>query len=529
MAHYDVSFLSASMQHGSKISRAVFGAMSGGKLSAKYSVWSKLTDAERDVYLKETHELAHHSLFVSTPIGVLNWRIEQVLSRDIGWVLHKLDTMGIDVPESVTPCNYLFSENFYSEITDKSKYSDSSVILFILETIQMIDDLYRFRRIVFGRLSSEDLSMSVRDMIDLMNSVYSWLHDRCDANFVRHWHSNLPLDTPLFDHAAPFNAQNIAEAHAVSAELFRLRAIGDLDLFDRRLEDLRLGVHRTVLAQCDGYPSDGDGAQFSPYFVQQMCLLSFCGPVDVRAGERESALIEEALPWFRLPFVRDLSSDAVLSSMRNLFELSNNPLIGPGSQWMQFRSTPKTTDLDEVEGILDQIDPGEFLLSVTSMGIDLQILQIHRGISANYRFLSGIMSDAIREQDPAFEYKGIDFDEWNCEMIGTVPIIEYSDILLLNAVDMDEHYSDHVIAETGWFEFFRGPVRQAFAIFLAGSSSRYNAAAYFGHFLPDYGAFVERLAATFGLQKVTMLDGLVQLLYREANVGGIKREWVTFV
>ena len=149
---------------------------------------------------------------------------------------------------------------------------------------------------------------------------------------------------------------------------------------------------------------------------------------------------------------------------------------------MQFRSTPKTTDLDEVEGILDQIDPGEFLLSVTSMGIDLQILQIHRGISANYRFLSGIMSDAIREQDPAFEYKGIDFDEWNCEMIGTVQIIEYSDILLLNAVDMDEHYSDHVIAETGWFEFFRGPVSQAFAIFLAGSSSRYNAAAYFGHF-----------------------------------------------
>ena len=100
---YDVSFFAASIGHTIDQSRSVFERLTGGQLSDFREAWRGMSADDRRAYLLEQHEFAHHALMFSTPAGVLNWRINQIISRDIQWILRKCADYGVSFPSGTPP------------------------------------------------------------------------------------------------------------------------------------------------------------------------------------------------------------------------------------------------------------------------------------------------------------------------------------------------------------------------------------------------------------------------------------------
>ncbi|MYM26271.1 hypothetical protein GTP46_26935 [Duganella sp. FT135W] len=183
---YDISFLAASVRHDFSLSKHLDKKLTGGLLSTFSSAWAQCDPTEKKAYLLEQHELAHHALMYSTPAGVFNWRLNQTIFRDILFVLKKYKEASGHFPEFQSP------RSFFNRVTWKGAFradvdpQSAQTKAYVIHTIEALEKLIQLRAIFFGNGAATKYSeLTMGELVNLMNSSYAYLMDRCDCSLVR--------------------------------------------------------------------------------------------------------------------------------------------------------------------------------------------------------------------------------------------------------------------------------------------------------------------------------------------------------
>lgn len=508
---YDVSFLAASIRHTLERSQEVFGRLSGGLLSEFADVWKTLSDDERQAFLLENHEFAHHALMFSTPAGVLNWRINQVISRDVQWILYKAATYGVAFPPGVPP-QEIVSTRAWQVAFKRRADVDRETKQELLRTITSLEDLIRLRRILFepgAATSFADLTFG--ELLDLLKRCYAYLSDRCDIRFCKDWRTNLPRSTRVFPEGGAFNLVDIAEVHAIAMELFVLRAVGDVAGLERRLERARQGPYGAALDVAVAATGEANELGVAPHRIQLLSLIAFSSALDMPPGDVKTICLEEALPWWRFTSGEAFTARTYIDALKNCFSASVEPLVGQGSCWLQVADVPWPPAASPRADAL----PGHFM-TLSALGLDRQIHAIHQGARLNWRYLATQLEQSFggRHQE---EFDRLTPEAWRGELQNAVLLVEYNDNLQFRYADYRELYppgSPHRVALRS-LDRYGEPAYQLMGQLLNGAVPRIMYAAYAGRLLPRLGILEPKVAAYFedasiGANTVSMLESLLE-------------------
>jgi len=498
---YDVSFFAASVAHSIDTSRRVFDVMSGGMLSQRKSQWSGLSDEDRFAYLLETHEMAHHGLFFSTTAGSLIWRLNQVISRDCGYLMSFCEKRNITFVGPGIP-----RENFKSPVWRlaflEGANSPEEAIrrAYCLSVFEALEKTVRFKSILISK--KPDTLVTVGEFVELANFVYAYLEDRCERPFVTAWKSKRSAAEPLFEHGHAYNLTDIAECQAISAELHTLRALDDLERFSQRVTAASNGPYRTAFDVGRTLAKTQDKFCFSPHYMSVNALTALCGAIDTVSPESSrERYIEDEFPWFRFRSWADGQGPLFRTSIENLFDWAQQPLIGQGANWLKFY------DWEQVEGI-DRVN--QYLASVASLGLDMQIYSMHQGAMLNMRFLATVLADA---SPGSARPPGADLNpgDWMNQTRLAIHMIEYDDGLLFDGLDLDELYpTEHPIRQLAAFDLMQSPVFQLMAHIINGTSARNQFASFYWRQVPKLDIIRPKLDKHFGAG--SMADELSDML-----------------
>jgi hypothetical protein len=497
---YDISFFGASIGHTVGLSRDVHQRMEG-QLSQLGPQWQATEGPERKAYLLELHETSHHALMYSTPAGVLLWRLNQTISRDIGWIFRKLEELGVELAQHQTPERCVASPEWQAAFAAKSSIHPV-VRDYVLHTIRSLTDLLLMRSIFFGRdAARRHADLTFGRLMPMLGRCFTYLSERCEVRFVTNWRSRLSKKTLVFPPDKSFNVMDIAEVHAIASELFALRAFGDLDGFAARRAQAEAGPFASAFAVAIAATRPVNDVGLSPHQLQMAALVSCSALLDVSA-ETKTNYVEETLPWWRFASKDVLGPDLVMDSMRHCMSLSGEKLIDAGSNWLRFLEhgpiTPSSMTPKAYAVYLEAL-----ITSLRSLGLDLQIHSLHRGLALNWRYLLTVVleSNPKLPDPPAFER--LSYQAWRSELQLAIPFLEYTDELLFHGIDMDKVYaSDNPLRQLHMFRRFEHREFQLLAHLLNGATARTSYAAYAGKLIPRSDVLHAKIEATLGSSKI---------------------------
>ena len=497
---YDISFFAASIGHAIGLSRDIHQRLEG-QMSQLGSLWQEADGPERKAYLLELHETSHHALMYSTPAGVLLWRLNQVISRDIGWIFRKLEELGVGLAKNQTPEKVVTSPGWQAMFAANSSIHPG-VRDYVLRTIRSLTDVLLMRSIFFGRdASRRHANLTFGQLIPILERCFAYLSDRCEVRFVTDWRTRLSKKTLVFPRDKSFNVLDIAEVHAIASELFALRALGDLDGFSARRAQAEAGPFASAFAVAVAATRHVNELGLSPHQFQMAALVACSAPLDVSV-ETDANYVEKALPWWRFASKDVLGPDLVMDSMRQCMSLAGEKLIGAGSNWLKFLEHGPVTP-SEMTPKAYSLYLEALITSLRSLGLDLQIHSLHRGLSLNWRYLLTV----ILESNPGFPelpgFERLSHQDWRSELQLAIPFLEYTDGLLFHGVDMDDVYApDNPIRRLQMFQRFETREFQLLAHLLNGATARTSYAAYAGKLIPRSEVLHAKIAATLGSSNV---------------------------
>ena len=444
--------------------------------------------------------MAHHALMFSTPVGVLNWRLNQLIARDIGYVFQKCFDFRIPFPKLRAPITILEDEKWQMDFFCRNDGIPPGDKAYLCRVINAIQQQLRLRKILFEANTAtlfQDLNFG--QLLTLLNWFSEYATERCEVPFPR-WKTKLPLATLVFSAGKSFNVVDIAECHAIAEELFVLRALHDSDELHARLERASSGPHgqaiRAAILSMQGVPGDGE----SPYRIQVAALLACCTSLDRVADDQTTKYLEDELPWWRIGSPELFSPTSIKASLENLLTLSNQPLFTAGSNWLDYGAYGigrggGAADSDGVPANLDDIS--DFLKAHTSFGLDVQAYSIHRSAALNLRFLTTLLMEGSQfEGSLPFEPAG--FDEWREQFIA-VGIIEYADEIHFRGIDVNASFgADHPLRKHPAFDRLTTYEGQLFANIMVGAQARCMYAAYSGKAIPSARILEPKLAKCLG-------------------------------
>ncbi len=479
---YDISFFSSSVSHGIKLSLDVFGKFSGKQLSALAPKWRVATDAEKKAFLLESHEAAHHALLFSTPAGVLLWRINQVLSRDMHFISKMLGEFGLEVPESKSPRKWMQSKEFF-DILRVTQSIDKGRALYLLHVIKSVEDLLKFRKILFekdGAVCYKDVTFGV--FIELANRVYPYLAERCEVPFDVKWTTRLSLETKIFPSDKSFNVMHIAECHAIAKELFLLRAFRDFTaLRSRQLEAVNGPFGQCISLAIDMTTTENE-IGFNPHAIQMSALIACSTKIDLSQSASAEFCLEEHLPWWAFAPSKTMSNHsggAVRQAIESFSSQVKQPLIGAGSKWLVFHPISLFDEIEDhgLDGAVSPIQ--DFIQTLSSLGLDLQMYLIHQGAMQNLQFLLKVFNHKGFSQTTKARAYQKAYEKWEQFLLQNQVLIEYSDGILFRPVDLDQVYKEgHPARKLAGFERLDWPPLQLLGHILNGATARRSVAMY---------------------------------------------------
>jgi hypothetical protein len=508
---YDVSFFAASIRHTIGHSRSVFEKFSGKMLSELGDIWAGSTADEQQAYLLEHHEFAHHALMFSTPAGVLNWRLNQVISRDVQWILRKCRQYGIDIPAGVPPREVVSAPAWRLAFMRRADV-DQGTKHELLRTISSLEDIIRLRRILFEPGAARTFAdLTFGELQELLKRTHGYLGDRCDIRLCGDWRTRLPPDTKVFPEEKAFNLVDIAEVHAIAMELFVLRAVGDLDGLKTRAERARQGSYGAAVRAAMAATSAVNDLGFSPHQMQMMALIAFSASLDVSLKPTETVYLEEALPWWRFTSPEVFTPKTYIDALGNCLAIANTALVGPGSRWLQMAPGDWPLTGKPTEEKLSS-----FFMSLSSLGLDRQIHAIHQGAKLNWRYLATQFEMSANARHPhAFER--LSPETWRAELQSAVLLVEYKDDLHFRHADYAELYPAGTPYRTSVkaIDSYGDPAYQLLGQILNGAIPRIMYAGYAGRLLPSLDVLEPKLAACLKSTKtatnaIFMLKTLIQ-------------------
>lgn len=490
---YDVSFFAASIKHTIGLSRSVFEKLSGPSLAGHHETWLSLSDNERTAYLLEHHELAHHALMFSTPCGVLNWRMNQVVSRDVQWILRKCDELGIPLDTHVPPRQVVTTRVWQSELKRRNDIP-RQVKLELLRTIKGLEDVLKLRSILFEPGSpARNPDLTFQQMRGLLSRSFAYLEMRCDITLRTKWTTRLPGSTKVFPEGRNFNLVDIAEVHAIAMELFVLRAAGDLDRFHKRTLEAATGSYATAFRIARDATVEVNELGLSPHQMQILALVAFSVSFDVTSEGSVPVYLEDALPWWRFARGRDaFAIENYQDSLRNCVDLATRPLTGTGSRWMTYRdvelSFTRKTGFDNLQ---------QAIQTATTLGLDRQIHAIHSGANLNWRYLMTQFEEATGVPIQA-DFERLPGEQWRGEVQRAVLLVEYKDGIYFNSADFEKLYPpDNPMRTLRHLMSYSHPGVQVIGQILNGAVPRVMYAAYAGCVVPALETLQPKLADHF--------------------------------
>jgi hypothetical protein len=457
---YDVSFFAHSVLHSCELSKRIFGILGDKSYSELSSEWSSASPEERNAYLIEYHEAAHHGLLFSTPAGTLLWRLNQVLCRDIQYLSTNLKSLNLNPPSTVSPRRWVNGDKF-CKLLEEHNGTVPDHKAYIRKVISAVEELLLFREVFFGvKAAAKHADMSIGDLLTLCNFVYPYMAERCAVVAQGKWSTRLKLDAKVFPPEKTFNVMDIAECHAIAKELYLLRAMHDRQGFDSRLAEAIRGQFGPCLEKARNITDFKNEVGFSPHMIQLASLLACSGQIDVSQHDEVELFIEEQLPWWRFSDKEIIfSGGSFYQSIKGLETLSRKPLIGAGSGWLRLYS---------LENFSDQQSMNNFITTLTSFGLDVQVNLIHQGAHSNLLFLMDSIKHANQSPTPAEA-----FDKWSRFLFLNNAFVEYRETFFLHTVDVDSMYENsQSIRELSGFSHFRWPLNQLLAHIFNGGIVR---------------------------------------------------------
>lgn len=186
-----------------------------------YSWWEEKNNNEKEIILTDLHELDHFCHLVSSPFGVLLFRIQHVLVRDVAFLADLFNKVGIQIDNTGQPLVDWLIEKGLKKYKEKSRKKDELIIKYILieivPGIRCLMDL--FQLLTADSLPKKFEELTVQDFCSLLNNAYGYLRRRNDIDidygelgstekkwddigFI--WDSKLPPNTKVFDKKLPF-------------------------------------------------------------------------------------------------------------------------------------------------------------------------------------------------------------------------------------------------------------------------------------------------------------------------------------
>jgi hypothetical protein len=465
--------------------------MDGAMLSERRPEWDAMGPLNRKAFLLEKHEVAHHALMFSTPAGALIWRINQVISRDAGFLLRCCNELGIAFEGLESPAEIFRAPLWQQQFLDASTSNENFLRrAYCLKTFSAMERLVQFRSILIGKsVRQEYVDFTVGDFLALVNFCYAYLQDRCDCPFVTIWKSRRSNNEKLFQANGCYNINDIAECHAISTELFVLRALNDVDSLKERAERVRVGPYNVAFEKTLETTATEDQFGFSPFYIQICALMSLCGDIDtVDINSSKERYIEDEFPWQRFSEWTLSNTRILVSSLQNLVGWCHRPLFGQGSKWIRFADWEPLNSLDNLQN---------YFSSLASLGLDLQIYSMHKGAALNYRFLFTALAESAPPQNEIPIAK-LTNQEWLSETSLAIPLIEYDNGIFFPGLDLDEIYKqDHPIRKMRAFRLMIEPGLQLIAFIVNGTSTRNQFAQFYGRQIPKLDVLRGKLSEHF--------------------------------
>lgn len=503
---YDVSFFAASIRHTIGHSRSVFDKLTGASLATFSKVWPTLADDERRAFLLEHHEFAHHALMFSTPAGVLNWRMNQVISRDVQWILLKCHEYGVRFPEQAQPQQVLSTRKWKIDFKKRADV-DRRTKRELFRTIEGLEDVLLLRRILFEPgAPSHFAELTFGEMRSLLRRTFAYLESRCEVRLHRDWRTRLPLDTKVFPPARSFNLVDIAEVHAIAMELFVLRALGDTDAVHERAKRAQRGPHGLAFGLAVEWSKSVNELGLSPHQMQILALLAFATAIDVAPKDAEPVYLEDALPWWRFASEPEITNKIFGDALKNCMTLAAESLVGPGSRWLEL------ADIDWPS--LRQPTPAKIeavMKTLGSLGLDRQINAIHDGARRNWRYLATQLEISLGER-LEIDFERLTPEAWRGGLQTAVLLVEYKDGLHFTEADFDELYPKGSKHRDTFrhLDSYAPAALQVVGQLLCGAMPRIMYASYTGCLVPALSILEPKLANY--LQSSSLAKNMISIL-----------------
>ncbi|MDH5679940.1 MAG: hypothetical protein OEZ36_00015 [Spirochaetota bacterium] len=437
---YSPNFFGYSVTHKIVDSRRVLSALKG-ILAEKHHIWQKTSAQDKRLFLVEEHELAHHQLFSSTPCGLLLWRLNQVICRDILWAEKQAKTYGVVPPMNLTPRAFYQKSEFLKLLSQKG--CPPQMIKYLSDVYKNIENCLIVRDIFFGAKSASKKdyrSLTLRNLSYRLNDAFEWMSKRCDLPWTRKWKIKGDPNGLVFSKEKPINCHDIAEAHAVAHELSTIRAYGDKDGFDQRYKEvLRTSYETGIEVGIKDLPKAKD-FEFSPALLRHRGLLAFCTYIDLTVAQDDTAdlFIEDHLPWLQFEQFDIFTEESHFVAGQALNQLITCPVYRSGSNWANLKKFIIGSDIQTL------------VSNIAWLGMDLQVNAFHRNAKTSLSYLE----DYINKEDFAY-------DQVNNRSIDNIYLIEYSDSLFISIIDLRKVYKKYwdTLMNIG-FEYFNDPIMQ---------------------------------------------------------------------
>lgn len=465
---------------------------------------------ERAAYLLEMHEYSHHALLFSTPAGVLLWRLNQSIARDITYVFRKARDLGVEFPATKSPASLLNSVAWQRSFATRHDLPELERVNF-LYFVGALNDLVRLRSIFFGRDGATTNSeLTFGELLELLTRSYAYLEERCELKFAAQWRTNLPLTTKVFGDGVKFNVHDIAEAHAIAGELFTLRALGDITSFDERRAKARAGPFGTAFTVGEAETKSVNSLGFSPHQVQVMALVACSSCLDVCDADDE-LLLEDTLPWWKFTAASVREPHLFGDALMNCYTLAGSSLVGAGSRWLVLEDVDLSQQPRTKEEQAEQAS--SLAKTLGSFSLDLQLKAFHVNLKLNARYLWTEMKKSLSDL-PDSPLEPISGEDWRAQLLLAVPLIEYSDAMLFQSENLDSAYAaSHPLRSFHLYGDLRHPGFQLLAHLINGSTHRSLFAAYAGHLVPNTSVLKPKLTKLFGVAFASFAATLLEAMF----------------
>lgn len=512
-------------------SRSVYQKLSGPTYHSNVHNWKGLSAEEKSQYLIEEHEIAHHLLLSSTAAGMLEWRIAEVLHRDLDWLAREYRALGLVTPTNCNLVDWLKKQGgdqcVYDALIARDGPEAELRIRYHNTVVDAIKDAVLLEDTLYGYADGPHVEMTRRQFCDLFNRWNSWASKRSglsialeeypteerarDADHILPITTNDP-EAQLFPEFS-FNVSELIEAHATCQELWILEQHGDVEgAKDRLQERLQSPQGNALRALMKRVPSDRWQLRFSP----PQAMLAVTRLLNTRLDiaflkSRQDCTLEEILPWLVIDRTEDLrivSSEDLIQVCEDLTRVQSNPIIGPHSQWVLFPLIDGSlrTYLED----LGDEGAGAFFKGLASLDVNRAIYTFKKA------FRLSVSVFAAQTQDGSDAERA--YGAWAESVRGLLTLIEYSDgaLILGDGLFESAEVLDSRVA------LFKDP-RVGLVGSILGSSQYHLARAYwYGSYLPHPEILFHKISRSLsdeGFDSLVNLtlpiyDRLVERIYR---------------